>query len=159
MNTLSTAIRKNPLFQHFDEETLQALVACAQQRHYAPGAALILEGSLNAEVFFVLEGSVVVRHVPPTGGGPAADIIYLQAGEVIGELSLVDRGPRSASVIAHEATVALVWKADRLRDLCYEFPRFGLKLVFGVAELLCQRLRRANDSVAVLNDILWGSSS
>lgn len=99
-----------------------------------PGFALFREGDLGDTMFVVIEGSVEVRrdgHVIETIG----------AGEIIGELALIDTGPRSASAITVAPSRLVSVGKQEFTFLVQEHPTFALQVMAVMAE----RLRRAND--------------
>ena len=91
-----------PMFQGFSRRHLNHLAAEADEVHFRPGEHVVEEGLLGETLFVVLEGQAkVVR-----GGRKVATLL---PGDFFGELSALDGGPRSATVIAETplATVRL----------------------------------------------------
>ncbi len=72
-------------------------------------------------------------------GGPEQQIATLTRGDVLGEMSLLDDLPRSATATALEPTRALVLPVWDFRAAMRESPEIGIKLL----SILSQRLRRA----------------
>ena len=88
----------------------------AERRHFDSGQAIIVEGSDDRSVYLIEQGVARVserveledrRHIQP-------GLCDLAAGEVFGELSLFESGPRSASVVALEPCELLVFDAEAL---------------------------------------------
>jgi len=71
----------------------------------------------------------------------------LGPGDFFGEMSLIDGMPRSASVIAEDASVLLVIQARSFRSLLDEVPDLQKKLLV----TLSARLRAADAKIASLN--------
>src|SRR5262245_43172083 len=92
------------LFQSVDVEQLRPLLQDCEVRSILSGAILIEADQPNDRLYLVLSGELGV-HL----GSPASPpIVILGAGETVGELSLIDKGPTSAFVVAHEPTRVLV---------------------------------------------------
>lgn len=89
-----------------DDHDRSALAALGAPRAYAPGATVFREGDQRHDVFLLLSGCVKV--FAETGDGRAMLLAIRAAGELVGELSALDDGPRSATVIAARPVAALV---------------------------------------------------
>ena len=70
----------------------------------------------------------------------------LRSGDFFGEMSLIDDQPRSAHVIATEASNLMVLRRDEFRDCLEQAPRIAL----GLLQALSRRLRRADDKIGGL---------
>ncbi len=97
------------------------------------GRVLVEEGTVGREFFFIVEGTATVRQ----GGRKVAS---LGPGHYFGELSLLDRQPRSATVTAESDMVLLVLDQRRFNGLLDEMPTLSHKLLAAMA----QRIREAD---------------
>ena len=97
------------------------------------GRVLVEEGTIGREFFFIVEGTATVRQ----GGRKVAT---LGPGQYFGELSLLDRKPRSATVSADTDMVLLVLDQRRFNGLLDEMPTLSHKLLSAMAE----RIRSAD---------------
>lgn len=106
-----------------------------------PDHDMIRQGEAQDHVYFVISGRLEVRKQ-----GLADDIIVgvIQPGESIGEVSIFDPEPASASVRALE--FSQVWKISResLMEFITDSPVAGNTLLMGICEILCRRLRLAS---------------
>jgi CRP-like cAMP-binding protein len=89
---------------------------------------LLLEGRLE-----VLKG---------TQGGQAKKITDVTPGKLIGEMSVIDGQPYSATVVASEPSVLVLLSRENLLRICEERPRIGNRLLIKIANMLSQRLRQ-----------------
>lgn len=121
-----------PLFAALSKRHLRKVAAAAQIRRFHNGAALMRQGEPGEALHVLLDGKVAV--LPP--GRPA---VRLGIGSFVGELALLDGGPRTATVIADGAVVALTIPRTRFRKLLLSEP----SLAVAVAGELAQRLRAA----------------
>ncbi|HTZ10111.1 MAG TPA: cyclic nucleotide-binding domain-containing protein [Acidimicrobiales bacterium] len=97
------------------------------------GKVLCEEGTVGREFFFIVDGTAAVRR----GGRKVAS---LQPGRYFGELALLDRKPRSASVVSETPMTLLVLEQRRFNGLLDEMPTLSNKLLVA----MCQRLRDAD---------------
>jgi diguanylate cyclase (GGDEF)-like protein len=99
---------KAGLFSQLVEAELRTISRYSGYRSFAQGEQIFPEGSHRQELYLIKNGSVVIRRLVE-GGGEAQDIARFVAGEVFGEMDLLDMAPRSASAIAEEPTTLLVF--------------------------------------------------
>jgi CRP-like cAMP-binding protein len=98
-------LRCIPELADASDKELARLASLFDEVDYAKGSVLIREGDIGREAFVIIEGKVAVTLGRRT-------LAILGPGEVVGEMSLLDGGPRSATVTAIENVRALV--ASRL---------------------------------------------
>ncbi|HET9482025.1 MAG TPA: cyclic nucleotide-binding domain-containing protein, partial [Candidatus Polarisedimenticolia bacterium] len=94
-------LRGVPLFAHLDPEDLEDLGRLTEDETVTAPAVLCEEGDVNADaVFIIVDGlaSVVLRMRSASGEEAEREVALLGAGEVVGELSLLDGSPRIATV-------------------------------------------------------------
>ncbi|WP_374358368.1 cyclic nucleotide-binding domain-containing protein [Chitinimonas sp.] len=137
-----------PLFRDLSPEELASFLAQCQQEEVPAGTAIISQGERGRHLFAVMSGSLSVSRRPEgMEGVEPITLATVKAGEVFGELALVDFGERSASVTATEACRLL--RFDRL-DVVKLSPLLLSKLYRNVGMLMAARLRQTNSTVTVL---------
>ena len=127
---------KLPLFKSvsiFDIEDI--LVKCPLLR-IDEGRVIIAAGQANERMYIVLRGEVSVRLESP-GNAPVA---RLGAGEVFGELSVIDGEPTSAYVVAEQRCRLLGLDRDALWELFRRTPYLANNLL----TILTRRIRNSN---------------
>jgi len=107
-------------------------------RRLRRGAYLFTEGEASAHVALVLSGRVKASSF--TADGKEVVLALRGPGDLLGELSALDGGPRSASVAALEPVEALVVGAERFTTFLEEHPRVAVLLV----QTLAGRIREAD---------------
>ncbi len=131
-----------PLFQGLSRRDLQVLAANSRERDYAAGAALLRQGETGVGLFIIISGSVHASQTTPDGS--TRDLGDFGRGAVLGELSLLDDMPRTASVVATTPTQAIVIPVWDFRAALREQPDISIKLL----TVLSQRLRASEAQVA-----------
>jgi len=128
----------------------------ADRRHYDSGVAIIEEGSVDRGLYVIEAGCARVlerieledrRHIQP-------GICDLSAGDVFGELSLYESGPRMASVVAVEPCDVLAFDAVALADYLDSHPEFGYRTLKELFTILTCRLRQTDRRLGSL--FAWG---
>lgn len=102
-------------------EDRQALNAAGGAQRFTRGAMLCRQGHDPAHVFLIYTGRVEVFRDDPTGHRTV--LARRGPGDIIGELSAIDRRPMSATVSAIDLTTSLVIAASRFAALCQTRPR------------------------------------
>jgi flavin reductase (DIM6/NTAB) family NADH-FMN oxidoreductase RutF len=119
-----------PAFAAMSDELMATIVAAGSERSFAPGELVVKEGDPGEELFVVVEGDARVQR-----GGRV--LSRLGAGELFGEVSVIDGRPRSADVVAETALRCLAIPRGVLREALAAEPRAA----WAMLELLAGRLR------------------
>lgn len=142
MNT--DVVRQAPLFVGLDDEAAEALSAGMMQHRLARGEVLFHEGDSGDRLYVVTEGKVKLGRT--SSDGRENLLAILGPGQMFGELSLFDPGPRSATVTAVTECTIQSLSHDELGRWLDGRP----EVARGLLTQLAGRLRRANDVVADL---------
>lgn len=137
MNQLE-AIKHNYLFRGLPAETIDALAEIAETREFAGGETIVRQFDRNNDLMILLSGEARIK----TFSGET--IAELGSGSIFGEVSLVDDGPRSATVVAAGTTTVLAIPGDKLRQMMDRDSNLRATLILNIARVLAQRLRTAN---------------
>jgi len=141
---LDLVVQQAPLFSELSPEDARALVDSMEETQLPRGEVLFHEGDSGDRVYVVIEGKVKLgRHA---SDGRENLLAILGPGQMFGELSLFDPGPRSATVTAVTDSVLLGLSQERLLSWLDGRP----VVAHGLLAQLAGRLRRANDIVADL---------
>jgi CRP/FNR family transcriptional regulator, cyclic AMP receptor protein len=124
-----------PLFQGVDAEDLGGIADRTVEVDYAGGGVIVREGEIGTGFFVIVSGSVRVVRDGET-------VITLGRGEFFGELSVLDRRPRIAQVVAAEPTTCLALASWDLEAVIAEQPRVALAML----RVLAERLRDLSDA-------------
>lgn len=115
-----------------------------QARLYDPGEFAVRCGDVDRSFFIIARGSFEV--LVPTDEGPER-VRVLEHGDLFGEVGFFDGLPRSADVVALEASEALVLTQAAFQRLRLTHPRLALRFVLDLGRILSERFR-ASDALA-----------
>ncbi len=131
------------LFSSLDEHGLKAMVEILDMRVVARGTVLVAEGSTGDEAFFVARGELDVQKGSGKGGAPTA-LARLGSGALFGEMALLSRAPRTATVVAAVPSVVLVAKKADLDRLVEDAPGVGREFAEFCRRRMLENLMRTN---------------
>lgn len=137
-----------PLFDGLPREVLDELGSGASLRAVSAGETIIREGEDGESLFVIAEGRA--RTEKRTPSGDSWTVRFYEKGGVFGELSLLDRVRRSATVVAETDGTLVVIERERFIDFGDHHPAAGLMVTRRLAERLSSRLRSANEDVVTL---------
>jgi len=120
-------LRKTSLFSGLSDDMLNTLAQNTTTRKLAPGDILMKKGELADSLFIINEGWVKI--VTVDSKGDELIINKCGPGEIIGEMALLDSGPRSASVIALVNSEALELKRETFQDVIDNHPDVSLSII------------------------------
>lgn len=141
-------LRRFPMFKTISAADLEALARAMRRRSYSPNTILFRKGDPGDAMMLICGGQVRVFLNDERGN--EITLRVLEAGQILGEFSLLDRKTRSASASALTPLDVLVLeRADFLR-LLHERPLVGIELMRGLAE----RIRYATVYLERLYDAL-----
>jgi CRP-like cAMP-binding protein len=134
-----------PIFASLGEREMDALLAITATRRLGAKETLFRKGDPASQLYGVLSGRLKVMAAGKDGKELVFDV--MAPGDVIGEIALMDPGPRSASVVALERSELLTLHRRELFPFLERHPKLALQL----AGVLARRVRRlstyAEDSV------------
>ena len=120
-------LKNTSLFRSLSEEALASLAQTASTRTLAPDEVLIRKGDSGDSLFLIHEGWVKI--VTEDSRGEELIINKCGPGETIGEMALLDRSPRSATVIALDRSEVLEIKQDVFEQLLNQRPDISLGII------------------------------
>jgi CRP-like cAMP-binding protein len=120
-------LAKVPLFAGLSRKDLQLLARESDQVTVEAGRVLTREGESGHEFFLILDGRCSVRR-------GNRKIATLGPGQWFGELAVLAKGPRTATVLAEEPTTLLVLGQRELLGILDEVPAVSVKMLRTLAE-------------------------
>ena len=137
-------IRKAPLFTALDDAASASLLANMVSVKIPKGTILFAEGDGGDQLYVIAEGKLKLG--TSSGDGRENLLSILGPGEMFGELSLFDPGPRTSTATAVTDAKLLSLGQEKLLPWLAENPKVALQLLARLA----QRLRRTNEAVGDL---------
>ncbi|MBV8950124.1 MAG: cyclic nucleotide-binding domain-containing protein [Actinobacteria bacterium] len=126
-------LRNVPLFSALSRKELGLVARRSEDVTVAPGKVLVSEGAPGSEFFVIVDGTAKVTR-------QGRKVATLGPGAAFGELALLDRAPRNASVVAETPMELVVLGQREFAGILDEVPGFARKLLAGLAH----RLREAD---------------
>ena len=120
-------IRGLPLFELCSKRDLRRIAALADEREIAAGTELIREGEPGSEFYVVVDGEVDVRR-------RGRRVARLGAGSYVGEIALLSRSPRTATVVAATPRRVLAISGRDFVALLDTLPELWLKVARTLAD-------------------------
>jgi CRP-like cAMP-binding protein len=136
-----SALRTADLFAGLEPPEIEALVATGKAKTYHRGETILEKGEHSSDLHIVVRGQVEVN----SEWGQSPSLVVLGAGQGFGEMSLLDAGPRSATITcASEQAEVITFSRDALLAFCEENCTVGYKMMYNLARDLAFKLRVRN---------------
>lgn len=135
-----------PQFDQLTNDELDALSHHVLYRRVPPGMVLCKEGSVGDSLFYVIEGRIEIKK--ETMDGRQTVLAQFNKGSTVGEMSLVEESPRSATAIALDEAEILILSRDNFERILKESPQVGVKILRNIAKSLSTRLRHTSGRFA-----------
>ena len=136
---IAAMLENAQMLRDFEWAQINALAAYVQLYRAAPGAVLFREGDRGDFMCIVLEGKLEVHKEDNRRIDKTVTTIF--PGRSLGEMTIVDGEPRSATAVAIEPTTVAVLTQENFLLIMRDKPALSAKLLLKIARLLSQRLR------------------
>jgi diguanylate cyclase (GGDEF)-like protein len=127
------------ILQGVSESAAWGVLEHCRTRRLTAGEVLLTKGQPNRSMYFLLHGRLGIHLEEP----PADPIAYLEEGQTVGEMSVIDRSPASAHVTAVEPSFLLEVDDETFWRLASASHQFAINLLL----LLAQRMRANNSNL------------
>ena len=138
MSTTSDVLRTIPLFHGMTDQSIETISHLAVPASFAAGDVLVREGEPGDSFMVLTAGQATVEK-------DGQSIRSLAVGDFLGEISLIDGGPRTATVTATSPVEALTVDRAGFGRLMAEFPVVRLDLVSALTQRLRERAPTPTD--------------
>jgi CRP-like cAMP-binding protein len=133
------------LFKDLSTEELERIKHLMFERSFKPGSTLFLEGMQGEVLYIVRQGRIEILKKK---GETDFLIATLGPGDFVGEMSIIDAEPRSATArVAEESTLLVVTRKCFL-DIMQTIPGAANKILLTMLKVVNQRLRETNRKLA-----------
>jgi len=137
-------MRRVPLFSVLNDAQLRTVAEAVVKRRFKRGEAIVEQGKTSNALFILLNGRA--RVVASNSQGREVILAVLEQGDHVGEMSLIDNEPHSATVRAEMQTDVLMLGSDEFARSLRENP----STAYTVMRSLVQRLRHASRRIETL---------
>jgi CRP-like cAMP-binding protein len=134
-------LQAHPLFGRLGTDLVARLAGCARGRTVRAGTTIFQKGDPGDCLFAICIGTVRISSHSLDGKDAVLNLV--QAGEIFGEIALLDGKPRTADAVAFTDCTLMVIERRDFIPLLRSHPDMAIKLL----ELLCSRLRRTTEQV------------
>jgi CRP-like cAMP-binding protein len=141
MDEVLNVLRQAALFEGLSAEQLRSVAGLCRGRSFRSGEIITTQGERGDELFVVSQGFVEVTLTDSDGGEPRT-VVQLGPGQIVGEMALVDQGPRSATVRAlSDGALLQALPREAFLHLCQTEPQLGYLVMRNMAADLSFKLR------------------
>lgn len=137
------ALKGIPMFKHFDYKEMNKTLEIIKSKDLESGETIITEGSTGEDMFIILDGNVQVHkgNIKMAKLGP---------GAYFGEMSLIDKVKRSATIKTITPCKVMIVERTPLFALLRKEPRIAMKLFWAFLQNMNRRLRQNDQELADL---------
>ena len=146
----SSRLKTVPIFSTIEPAVLDGLAAIVEEKTFADGGEVFHEGASGDAMYVILDGAVkIVKMIDPQKG-LSKDLAILSAGDFFGEMSLIDKSPRSASAVSLGSSTLARVTSQAFQDLLQKSSITAANLLFGIIQTVSGRLRQTNSELVTL---------
>jgi len=120
------SLRSVALFSACSNKDLEKVAKATDEIEMTAGTMIMDQGRLGREAFVIVDGEVIVKR-------NNRKVATLGPGSVVGELSLLDKGPRTATVVCETDCTLLVIDQRRFMGVLDSIPAISHKLMASLA--------------------------
>ena len=143
MDQIKKLLKYASLFHGLNDTQLERVAGLAHEEHYNSQAVIFSQNDPGEKMYIVGNGQVEIRVEDEHGTSQTA--IFLGAGQVFGEMALLDQGKRSATVLAVQSnTIVYSFPGDDITELCRQDTSIGYILMRNIALDLSFKIRHHN---------------
>ncbi len=139
------SLKPLPLFADLTSTELANVAPLFFEKSYTKNSTLFVEGMTGEILYVIRKGSVNITKK----GTTSQEIILatLKEGEFLGEMSLIDNRPRTATARVAEESSLLVMTKKAFNTLLEKQPSTALKILLFFLKIANERVRKANESI------------
>jgi anti-anti-sigma regulatory factor len=141
------SLREVPLLRDFSGDQIEGLRGWLEPVAWPAGHVIFRSGEPSSTLYLLTRGRASVHIVHGEGD---IRLVTFAPGAVVGELALLDRGLRSATVTVDEDLTGFALSAAAFDELCQKQPDIAIKLLTALGRELSVRIRYANLTIQQL---------
>lgn len=136
------ALKHVPVFENLNNYELEQVKRLVHHRSYQPDEYVFRRNAPGEGMYIILKGNVEILDQNENS------LAILEEGDFFGDLSLLDKEPRSAHAIARDHSELLGFFRPDLETLIKRKPDLAVKIILNLAGVIGERLRKTNELLA-----------
>lgn len=145
--TDKVSLSDQPVLKDFNDEELQYIKNLMNKRSFSKNEAIVSEGDKSDALYFITVGEANISMLNAKNNGRKR-VATLSAGMSFGEMSIIDKKDRSATVIAESDLECYELVFNHFdKHICSERPDIKIKLLTNIAVDLSNKLRKVNQEI------------
>jgi len=129
------------IFHLLDPEEMEQILPYFEVMDCPAGTTIFKEGDEGDYACFIAAGQFEVKKQTEFKGKQVI-IALLGKGSIVGEMSLIDQHPRSATVVSRVDSKLIILRREAVESISRKFPHIGIKILKGLNRVLSMRLRQ-----------------
>jgi len=153
MTLVISELKGIELFAQFKDDELARFAPVIEKVELPSGRNLFVEGDPGDSLCIIVSGAIRVYKTIDSMAGEEKSLALLSAGAYLGEMTLLEGSPRSASARAEFDSVIFKITRENFIRLLREYPQAAIRFFVSFMNVLSERLRRTNEELVVLYEI------
>ncbi len=145
-------LRSLTIFNDLDKKELELVHKHVFEQSVKKDSVLFVEGMPGELLYIIMSGHVeIIKNTKENG---KIVLATMGANDIIGEMSLIDSEPRSATGRTSEDSVLLVIKKQSFNEILQSDPRIAVKVLTGLLKVISRRLRMTDKKIEEIKKII-----
>ena len=140
-------LREFPMLAQISDEDMEDLLLILKREDYPEGSRIIEENEEGDCMYLLLKGKVDILKTTLYGEEYVCAQLDDSLHCVFGEIALIDRDRRSATVLAKTDCRTVALSSEDFRLFCEKHPQAGCRLLMVISGNLCRNLRKENENL------------
>ena len=140
-------LKQFPMLAQISEEDMNDLLLLLKKEDFSEGSRFIEENEEGDCMYLLLEGQVDILKTTLYGEEYVCAKLDDHLHCVFGEIAMIDRDRRSATVLAKTDCRTVVLSSEDFRTFCENHPQAGCRLLMVISTNLCRNLRKENENL------------
>jgi CRP/FNR family transcriptional regulator, cyclic AMP receptor protein len=132
-------LRSVSLFRDLDKNEIEVVYKRVFEQSVKKDSILFMEGARGEFLYIIIAGRVEI--IKKTKGNEEMVLATMGPNEIIGEMSLIDAEPRTATARTSEDSVLIVITKQKFNEILQSDPRIAAKILMGLLKVINKRLR------------------
>lgn len=141
------------VLQAMDDDALARVAAALEEKDYADGQAVFVEGDPGDSLYFIVKGCIRIEKRTEAAGAAHKTLAVLEAGDYFGEMALLDQKARSASAVAAGGATILRLSKAAFDQMQGKSSVAGMSVLFAMIRTSSERIRRLSAQLVVYDEV------